>query len=1132
MNFKPIIDIHVHSHYSLLDGVSSPKDIVQKAKEWGSPAIALTDHGTMAGVFEFYSECKKNNIKPLIGCEFYFKEKLKDGNNKHRYYHGLFIAMNEVGLRNLFYLSSIGGRAGHFEFNRPVVSFREVLDNSEGLIYSTGCMDGIIGAAKNTAYEESNRLVEMFKAVFKDRMYIEISFAKVVRDWNRETRDFNNRPTKTYQFGNMKCKTNCLQELHNKRALHMAFKHNLPIVMGSDGHMIDPSFKPIQDLLIKSSPTNKNGWHFGQIHSMLSSDEAWKAFQLNHPYIPEIIFKTALDNNYKISERVENYTLDFSTLIPKFPSHTHPLYKKGMTQKDLMLAIIVKLGKLPNDPKYYNRLKEEIAVICDNGVTDYTDYFLILHDIAKAAQRMNVGMGPARGSAGGCLLSYLLDITAIDPIQFDLSFARFLNAGRLKAGHPPDIDLDFSDREPIVDYLFTKYGEDYMAMVGTFQTIKTKMALKAIVKYLANDGKLINADPIHKICKTIETAPQYFSSELDFLEGFVDEDGVEHEGHLAKNPQLQTFFKKNEYIKGIPIKTYDILKKLLEKPRYQSKHAGGVVIVPKKIDYTIPTKYYNKKKCTQIDFKTLEKVGGLKIDILGVNTLNFIWGAVKSIQVNHNVKLDPWHLPQDNKVFAQLTKGDTASVFQFDTDTVRPFLNKIPVNSLMDLALITAVARPGGLKSTLEDKRSVAQHYIWRSTNKEPVRFIDPLLKPILGETYGLCIFQEQIQKIFEIVGGFNSTESDDARRAIGKKQLQTLLSIKSKLFENAKIKFGWSLDKCNTLWNSFIGAANYAFNKSHAVAYATIGYACAYIKYYYPLEWWSSVLSNVDSDKMKQYLPFIKDKIILPHVNRPLIKWAINNGQLIAPLSLIHNVGNIAIIEIQKAIKSGAFQSFDDFYNRVNKTKVNKAIMTNLVIAGCFDGLPLRLYGESVVDQPHKVIEHLYSLRTTKKKQEKIPLEYANLDNRLTKSALKVQLLPLASANYVQEFMDAIKKHPKYKYVRNQHTLKLYPIIEDFNALMADNHGVALVGLITKKETIYYNDKKTNQKLSAIRITIENDNTSMSFMLWPNKLNKKVKEDFQIGNLMAVFGYPKVSKFYKNKMDLDYFSHLVLLLK
>lgn len=1125
MNFKPLIDIHIHSYYSLLDGVNSPLEIIKTAKKHGAEAVVITDHANMAGCFEFYLNCQKEKIKPIIGCELYMKENLKDNNKKLKYFHGIFIAQNRKGLENLFKLSSMGYKEGHFEFNRPIVSFDDILKHSEGLIFTIGCMQGISGAVFDIPYDKTCEMIEKFYNVFKDRMYIEIAPSKVDKDWNRSLKRHMPIDAKEYTFDAMTFQTNCLQEIHNKRALYLAIKYNLPVVLGTDAHMVSSDLKPIQDLLIKSAPYNKDGWHFGSIHSMLSSEEAWQLLQINHPYIPIDFFQLILDNNQKLADSVEEYNLTFNTIIPKFKLSNHTLYKEGMTERELMLAIIVNLNRLPNNQMYVNRLKEELTVICDNGLADYTNYFLILSDIVRFAKENDVTVGPGRGSVGGCLLAYLLGITDIDPIKYGLSFARFLNAGRLIAGHPPDIDLDFSNRDRVIQYIFDTYGEEHAAMVGTLQTIRIKAALKDIVRHIKYNGKLPNSDEIHKITAIIPTAPQMYPSELEYLEGFTDDDGIKHKGLLDENRLLATYLDSNKSIGNPPMSMMHILRQILEKPRYQSKHAGGIVITPEPIDTSIPTRYFNSQKCTQVDYRTLERIGGMKIDILGVNTLNYISDAIKLIKQRHNVDCSPWYLKDDSKVYKMLGNGDTATVFQFDTNLVRPYLTIIKPTSISDLALITSVVRPGGIDSVLSDGVAVAEHFILRKIGKEKISYLDPLLEPILKETYGLVVYQEQITKIFEVIGGFTETEADDARRAIGKKDLKVLLSLKGRLFQYAQGQHKWQLEKCESLWNSFIGAANYAFNKAHAIGYSMLAYACAYFKYHYPLEWWSAVLSHSDSDKIKQYLNNVKDVIIPPNVNKPNCQWVIEGKKLVTPLTLVRGLGETVVQEIQKAHAESPFKSFEDFYKRVNKTRVNRGIILNLIVTSCFEGLYYNSENSTLIkNNIERVIDCFMTLRN--KKNDILPPEYTNLDNRLKKISLRAFLLPIFTCNYLYEFEDVISKLSQYKKDNKYHVLGQYRIFEDWKNL--PDNGFAIVGAISRVESKHFNDKKTGKRKQYLRVTLENDANQLKMVLWPNVLTPHVKSEFKENNLMIIVGRLKINKF-NNVKDLEYIEHVCL---
>jgi DNA polymerase-3 subunit alpha len=1136
--FKPYVDTHIHTHYSILDGVSSPEDNVRRAKECGAPGLAISDHGTVAGVFEFYKACKKHDIIPLVGNELYMKPDLSVRDKNRKYFHGVFLAMNDVGFRNLMWLSSKGFTPEtHYQYGRPVVSFQEVLDHSEGLVFSTGCMVGILGTAQKdqVSMEEADKYVSSFHEVFGDRMFIEIGPAQVCTDWKPDDPDkkasekiwsHQEIPEHEIEVGDFKTWTNCLQVEHNYRAKHFAKKYNIPLIVASDGHMARPELKKVQDLMITSSYTNKNGWHFDQINSMFSSNETWDLFQENHPYIDQKAYEESIDNTYKVLDFCKDLELKFGPMVPEFPLKIHPLYSPGMNKRDLMFAIIKDIGRMKSTPQYLKRLHEEIKVICDNGTTDYTDYFLILSDISAGAKKLNVGVGPARGSAGGCLLSYLLGITAIDPIKWDLSFTRFLNEGRVKKGALPDIDMDFTDKSKVIEYIFERYGDEHTAMVGSFQTMKTKGALKDIVRFKSG-GPLSDADPIHKITKTIGVAPQYYPSEKDFLVGFVDDDGKKHPGHLEANQVLRDYLKSNPDVN-------EYLFSILEKPRSLGRHAGGIVITPDPIDQVIPTRYHDGQKTTQIDFKTLEKIGGLKIDILGINTLNWICDTVDLVKERHGVDIDPWDLPEDSLVFDMICMGSVETVFQFDTSTVRPFIKRIQPRSVYDLAVITSVCRPGALQSELEDGITVANHFVKRRKGEESVSYIDPILEPILNTTYGLVVFQEQIQKIFEVVGGLSSVDSDNARRAVGKKILAPLLAAKKQLYEGAQRIHGWPLEKCEALYHSFEGAVNYSFNKAHATAYAVIAYACAYLKCHYPLEWWCSVLSNMDAEKIKTYLGYIRKLVRFPHVNIPEDRWTIRDEKLQAPLSLVRGVAGSAI----GAIKQKApFKDMGDFFTRVNKTKVNKTTMLNMAVAGCFDELPSGILdgkgGDFTVEERLQFIMDLREKFLNNKKDEELPPDYRYLSDRVKRIQLRSHILTIATFDVLKQFLDIIQGQKDYIFQTGIHYIKGSPIVSNFDKFEALSRSwapdIAAVGIIQDSKMFYFNDRRTGQKKGALRVYLENDGRTIETVLWsPDKLGAR-KKDFQKGNLIAVFGPLKYNKF-KGEVGMVYRSHRKLI--
>lgn len=670
----------------------------------------------------------------------------------------------------------------------------------------------------------------------------------------------------------------------------------------------------------------------------------------------------------------------------------------------------------------------------------------------------------------------------------------------IKSPSPPDIDLDFSNRDPIVDYLFEKYGEDHTAMVGTFMTIKTKYALRDIARY-QNGGSLSADDPVHKICNTVEIAPQSYPNEKAFLLGFTDEHDEEYPGHLEQNKDLANYLNMRSDVK-------EMLFQILEKPRSQSKHAGGMVITPGPIDEVIPTRYHEGKKCTQISHKVLEKVGGMKIDILAVNTLNWMFGAKEAAEQRQGVKLNLWDLPDDPAVWKMIGEGDVETMFQFDTATVTPFLKRLKPKSIHDLILITSLCRPGGLKSVLEDKVSVAEHFVKRALQQEPVRFLDPLLEDILGDTYGLVVFQEQIQKIFEVVGGFDPIASDNARRAVGKKDLALINSLQGKLFENAMKKHGWSMQKCEALWQSFIGAANYSFNRAHACAYAVMAYACAYQKKNFPLEWWSCVLTHSEKEKIQGYLQTINPFIAYPSVNCPAVRWKIDGAKIRAPLSLVRGCGDKAVHEIMEKFEAGPFLSFVDYMMRIDKRKANKTVTMNLIIAGCFDGLPV------VNDGPPETNMQVFIEKFFELREEDVPDDYKNLD-RMRVIGMKKAALPIFSVNATKEFWEIIKAQPNFGIIGGKlPSLSGCPLISNyskFKSLQSSWEGdVCIIGIVESAETFYFNiskGRKAGTRGSGLRVTMSNDGRKTEFVVWSDSQDSSTKTDLAAGSLVTCIG-------------------------
>lgn len=704
------------------------------------------------------------------------------------------------------------------------------------------------------------------------------------------------------------------------------------------------------------------------------------------------------------------------------------------------------------------------------------------------------------------------------------------------AGYP-DIDTDFGYPNKVFEYVRNKYGNDHVARVGSFQTMKVKWALKAIWRE-RNGGPLEFDHPINALCETIKAAPAIFKTERDYLLGFENEDG-RHPGLIETHQGLR------QHLEDYPeVKT--LLFSILQKPHAAGQHAAGIVISPVPIDDICPTRYAGDQKVTQVDYRQLEKLGLLKYDFLGLVTLLYIDGALKLIKERRGITLDPWNLPDDQEVYSDFARAAVKTVFQFDTDVVYNFLIQTSPRSISDLAAITAVGRPGCLDSVMPDGRTVADHFIARKQNREAAAAIDPALDPILGDTVGLSVYQEQIQKIFEVAAGFSPLASDDARRAIGKKKLEIMEKIRPQFVEGCKTIHGWDEEKAISVWSSFLGAANYAFNKSHSFSYVTISYACAYLKHYYPLEWWCSVLTYVEAhgskpDKLKDYLSAVHDAVDPPHVNSSRDRWTITpDSRLRAPLSLIKGVGTAALQDICSA---SPFVSIEDYRLRIGKAAKNKGVFTRLAVCGCFDGLPLRKGEAPVGDDYCAMIDFYINYdKGPRAKRELVPEKYRNL-NRLDKILSKIDLMGLRRYNYISllsdvfeymESMDPISfSHKRIgedaKVVRYLHGI---PIIEDLTLLgqyhsMANHAPAAIAGLISNVKEFSYTSKRDGALQTALKVTVENGGHEVVIVLWPDAYSRVNKGDFVEDKFVIVIGEVRYSS-YSHAYDIHYKEHVV----
>lgn len=876
------VHLHNHTQYSLLDGAARIKDLIHLASEYGMPAVAITDHGNMYGVLDFYEEAKKSGIKPIIGMETYIINGSihSEHDKKKQRYHLTLLVKDLNGYHNLIKLSTIAFLEGHYY--KPRLDKKLLKKYANGLIALSGCMQGEIPQLiLSNKYEKAKKAVQTYKEILgKDNFYLEI-----MRLGLQEEKKVNNG------------------------LIRLSQETDTPLVCTNDVHYLSKDDSGAHDVLLciqtgkLLSDDSRMKFNTDQIY-FKSDKEMEKLFH----DIPE-----AVENTVRIAERCNLEIKSDKFLLPKV--EIPPQYS-DMDEylRDIVLHAIDK--KYPSPPvggreKIMERVDYELKVIKDTG---FAGYFLVTRDIVASAREMGVLVGPGRGSAAGSIIAYLTDITKIDPLKYDLIFERFLNPERISM---PDIDIDFSatGRGKVIAYIVEKYGRENVSQIITFGTLGAKMVVRDVGRVMG-----LPQNEIDQIAKMIPARP-----------------GITLAVAIKTNPELYELTKsKEEYTKLL--KYALALEGLL---RHSGVHAAGLVIAPDNLVNYVPLAKSVKEDCvvTQYEGTWLEKLKLLKLDCLGLKNLTIIEKTLELIKQNYNKKIDIDSIDlNDINTYELLCKGDTDGVFQFESPGMRNVIMQIKPNCIDDLAVCTALYRPGPLDSGMH------QVYIRRKNNEEQVTYLHPLLEEILRPTYGVIIYQEQVMQIANRLAGFSLSEADILRKAMGKKQKRVMNTMKPKFIEGA-VKKGVEREIAEEIFALIEKFGHYGFNKSHSVAYSIISYQTAYLKANFPAEFMAALMSvEEDNEKIARFIEDCQNmgiQVIPPDVNKSEYDFSVQNGKIAFGLKAIKNVGQNAANAIVKARnKYGVFHNIYEFAEKVDLSHINKSAVESLIAAGAMDSL------------------------------------------------------------------------------------------------------------------------------------------------------------------------------------------------
>lgn len=881
----PFVHLHNHSEYSLLDGASKIENMVETAVSMGMPALAITDHGNLFGAIQFYTAAKKHKIKPIIGCEVYVakEDRFKKTGGGDQSNHLILLAENLKGYQNLAKLVSFGFLEGFYY--KPRIDKSLLSKYSEGLIASSACLKGAVAQKLHQGQFDAARdeAIALRNIFGPENFYLEL------QDHNLEA-----------------------QKQVNLGIIEISKQTGIPLICTNDTHYLLPGDSVAHDILLcigtGKTVNEPDRMRYESDQLYLKSPQEMNALW---GHIPE-----AMENTVRIAERC-GLEIPTDQPLPPFEvpsghdadSYFEKVTREGFRVRCRQLEILSKEGKLKHPlPSYEERLSFEIEMI---QRMQFSSYFLIVWDLMKYARDHGIPVGPGRGSVVGSLVAFSLAITDIDPLQYELFFERFLNPERIA---PPDIDMDFcmKRRAEMMEYVAQKYGRDNVCQIITFGT----MAAKGVIRDVGRTLDIPYSD-VDRIAKLIP----------DELNATIDK-------ALEQEPRLVEEMKKPEIENLITI-----AKRLEGVSRHSSTHAAGVVIAPKPLVELVPIQKTNKDEITsQYCMKDLESIGLLKLDFLALTTLTVIDSTVQRVHEETGKKPDLSAIPlTDSKVYELFSEGRTNGIFQFESGGMKSELRRLKPERFEDLIALNALYRPGPM--------DMIPDFVKRKQGAIEVRYPHPALEEILKETYGVIVYQEQVMQIASTMGGFSLGEADILRKAMGKKKVDIMNSMREKFIEGARNK-KISEKSARQVFSLMEQFAQYGFNKSHATAYALLAYQTAYLKVYYPVQFMAALLSSEigNTDKIVMYIAECKDMgipVLPPDINESSLDFLSLDGRIRFGMLAIRNVGEGVIRSIlDYRNNNGPFKSYFQFCEEVDSRSLNKRVLESLVKSGSLDSL------------------------------------------------------------------------------------------------------------------------------------------------------------------------------------------------
>ncbi len=1059
------VHLHIHSEFSLLDGANRIKDIPVRAKELGMDAIAITDHGVMFGAIDFYKACKANGIKPIIGCEVYVAPRTrhdKDPNLDSKYNHLILLAKNHHGYQNLSKLVSLSFTEGFYY--KPRID-KEILEKyHEDLICCSACLAGEVNQAilKNDM-EEAKKVALWYKSIFGKDYYLEIQ--------NNGVKE---------------------QVLVNQKLIELSKQLDIPLVATNDAHYTKKEDAYNHEVLLciqtGKKMTDEDRMRFETDELYIKSPEEMSDYFSNVPQ--------AIENTVKIAEEC-NVEFEFGhTILPNYevPEEfaTHYDYLEKLTNDGMHKRYGENLSQELIDRKNY-----ELSVINKMG---YVDYFLIVWDYINYAKTHDIPVGPGRGSGAGSIVAYAIGITDIDPIQYQLIFERFLNPERISM---PDFDVDFcyEKRDKVIEYVCEKYGHDHVSQIITFGTMSARMVIRDVGRAL--DLPYAEADKLAKM----------IPNELH----------ITIKKAMEQNRELKELYETNPEI----TKLLDVAMALEGMPRQASTHACGIVITKEPVDTYVPLYVRDNTISTQYIMTTLEELGLLKMDFLGLRTLTVIKDTIDLVKQNRGIDVEFDKEMNDPKVYKLWQEGNSVGIFQFESQGMTNFMKELKPDCLEDIIAGVSLYRPGPMDQI--------PRYIANKKDPEHAVYTHEALKPILNVTYGCMVYQEQVMQIVRDLAGYSLGRADLVRRAMGKKKLDVMakereIFIHGQVDEQGNVvvpgcvRNGIDEQSANKIFDEMAEFAKYAFNKSHAAAYAVVSYRTAYLKAYYPAEFMAATLNSFlgNLDKIPYYIEECKRlhiEILKPNINKSYTKFTVDNEKIRFGLGSVKNVGTAVVDSIvAEREKNGEYKTFSDFCERIQNESVNKKCIESLIKAGAFDDFTqtrstLLASFESIIDTINdshkKTLEGQVSMfdfgekkEEMQEQEEKMKYHYTELAEFSEKEMLSMEKEMLGlyiSGHPLEAYRDKIEKFT------NISTHKIKEGLEELQQTgkfpYQDGQNVKYAGIISSIKKKY----TKNNKIMAF-VTIEDLYGSLEVIVFENCYQSSL-QSLLVDNIVMVEG-------------------------